>query len=194
MTRDNIVVTIEPITIITKESSVISSSYNNTVKSYNRDKYININVLIGETVYEGSGKMFVNRVLGGGDGFTPPKVELTLQGTGMCKNVPVTEFWTFVATVNDDESAMAEGQGLLITKDKHNRQLVAAKASGLGKAEKDAEFNTSQFVIFYTARNPKARGALNFLDKILGMARLVTNEETMEYKVDVREWKLNKKF
>lgn len=149
--------------------------------------------MIGDTVYEGKGRMFVNRVLDGGDGINPPKVELTLQGMGMAKNIPVNEVWTFIATINDDESAMADGQGLVIAKDKHNRQLVVARASGLGKAEKEEEINTSQFIIFYKARNPKARGVLNFMDRVLGMARLVTNEETMEYTVDVREWKLRKK-
>jgi hypothetical protein len=146
--------------------------------------------MIGDTVYEGRGIMTVNRVVAGGDGLKPPTVELTLRGEGLSKGTKVSEIWTFIATVNDDESAMAEGQGMIFTKDKDHREMVVATAKGLGKAHKYEEQNRSQFVIFYTAKNPRARGALNYLDKIVGMARLTTNDETMEYKVDVREWKL----
>jgi hypothetical protein len=79
---------------------------------------------------------------------------------------------------------------MIFTKNRQNREMVVATARGLGKASKDEEMNTSQFVIFYKAKNPRARGQLNFLDNITGMARITVNEETMEYKIDVREWKL----
>jgi hypothetical protein len=145
---------------------------------------------IGETVYEGRGVMTINRIIKGGDGIETPTIELTLKGCGKSKGIEVTEIWTFIAMVNDDESSIADGQGMIFTKNRQNREMVVATARGLGKASKDEEMNTSQFVIFYKAKNPRARGQLNFLDNITGMARITVNEETMEYKIDVREWKL----
>lgn len=146
--------------------------------------------MIGETIYEGKGKIFVNRMLEGGDGTVPPKLELTFVGSGIVNDIIVNELWTITAVVNDDGSAFADGQGLLSTKEKNNRDIVVATAKGLGKASKDEELNTSQFVVFYTAKNPKARGSLNCLDKKVGMCKITANEETMEYTNNVREWKL----
>jgi hypothetical protein len=146
--------------------------------------------LIGETVYQGKGTVTINRIIEGGDGLVPPKLEITLKGEGMSKDVPVTMIWTFIAIVNDDRSAIADGQGIMFSKDRDNREMVVMTAKGLGKDVKNQEYGRSQFVILFTAKNPRARGALNFLDKVVGMARLKTNEETMEYTIDIREWKL----
>lgn len=149
--------------------------------------------MIGETIYEGVGKIFVNRMIEGGDGNIPPKLELTFVGQGLVSNeIKVNELWTLTAIVNDDGSAFADGQGLLSTKSRNNRELVVATAKGLGKASKEDETNTSQFVVFYTAKNPKARGSLNCLDKKVGMCKITANEDTMEYFNNVREWKLVK--
>lgn len=148
-------------------------------------------MLIGETLYEGKGKMIINRMIDGGDGIAPPKIEISLIGEGICKGIPVSELWTFIAIINEDGSAFGDGQGIVFTKDRDNREIVTGIIRGIGKSSTlDDNISKSQCIIFYKSKNPKARGTLNFLNNVVGMNRIETNEDTLEYKSNVRQWVL----
>lgn len=149
--------------------------------------------MIGETLYDGNGIMKINRILQGGDGTLPPKIEFTMIGEGICRGIPVGEIWTIVATIsNDGSNAFGDGEGLIFTKDKMNREIVVANAHGIGTSNIDdnSETSKSQWVVFYKAKNPNARGSLNFLNNMVGMNKIETNDKTLEYTSNVRQWKL----
>lgn len=153
--------------------------------------------MIGEILYEGKGIMTINRIIQGGDGVSAPKIEFTMTGEGFCKGIAVGEIWTIIATIsNDGTNAFGDGQGLIFTKDKINREIVVANAHGIGTSNNVDDTNpncdksTSQWVAFYRAKNPSARGTLNFLNNVVGMNRIETDDKTLKYTSNVRQWKL----
>jgi hypothetical protein len=158
---------------------------------------------LGGYLYKGSGKMNINRVISGGDGLEPPKVEISMQGTGQYLRVPVFEIWTIIATLKPDGSTMGDGQGIIFTRDPGNREIATATLRGVGNIQEDQEddeekvkgnlqfkkYFKNHSVIFYNVKNLSSRGQLAFLHNKVGMNEFETNEETLEYTNKIWEWK-----
>lgn len=148
----------------------------------------------GDIIYEGKGKAVINRVIEGGDGIVTPKIEMTMHGHGAYKGVPTTEIWTFITHVKNDDSSFNEGQGIIFTADKFNRDSVVASGRGVGKnIESDARHQghrrLKDIVVVFSVRNMSSRHPLHFLHNVLGLNEFTLDEETMEYTNKLIEWK-----
>ena len=144
----------------------------------------------GNLIFIGKGNITINRVIDGGDGINPLKLEITFKGMGKCNNVDVGEIWTYIATVNQDGSTFGDGQGILYTLDPSTKKdIVVGTARGMGVYDDETGQVKNAGVVFYKCKNPTPRGALFFLHNQVGLNEFETNETTLEYTNKVWEWK-----
>ena len=152
-------------------------------------------MVFGDIIYEGKGKAVINRIVEGGDGIITPKIEMTLHGQGSYRGVPTTEIWTFITHIKNDDSSFNEGQGIIFTMDKFNRDMVVVSGRGVGKNINDGDMvyhghrRIKDIVVVFSVRNMTGRHPLGFLHNMLGLNEFTLNEETMEYTNKLIEWK-----
>jgi hypothetical protein len=88
--------------------------------------------MLGDKVYETSGKIIGRRVLpnpGGG-----PKMEISIETQGKLLGIEVTETGTYWSAVRPDGSLFGEGQGILVGK---GGELATWVAQGVGTMKPD---------------------------------------------------------
>lgn len=88
--------------------------------------------MLGDKVYETSGKVIARRVLpnpGGG-----PKMEISIETNGTLLGIETTETATYWSAVRPDGSLFGEGQGILVGK---GGQMATWVAQGVGTMKQD---------------------------------------------------------
>ena len=67
--------------------------------------------MLGELIYQGSGKRIVRRILS----TEPVKVEVTFEGGAKILGVEAMEIGTYTSVIRSDGTIYGEGQGVLMT-------------------------------------------------------------------------------
>ena len=143
----------------------------------------NKNFMLGELIYESTGKIVIQKVIDSGDNNNPSaKVELSYSGGGnMRGNGNVTETWTFVNT-HLTNFTQGIGKGVIMTDD-GNR---VATATELGRG-----FHMSPETIVYPGArvfSTDSNGKLAFLNELVGVTQWEV-DTLGNYKVKMWQWK-----
>jgi len=108
--------------------------------------------MLGEKVYETSGRVTGRRVLPnpGGD----PKLEISIETQGNLLGIDATEIATYWSMMRPDGSLFGEGQGVLLGK---NGEAATWVAQGVGTTKQDGSTSFRGAVYFTTSSRDWAR-------------------------------------
>ena len=120
--------------------------------------------MLGEQIYEATGKRTGRRVLSADGGF---KVEVSFDGTGKLIGIDVIEIGTYWSESRPDGSLYGEGQGVMLSPDGTS---ATWKGSGVGKIAPGGAVSY-RGAVYYTSTSPK-------------LARLHTVAQVFEFEVD----------
>jgi hypothetical protein len=81
--------------------------------------------MLGEKIWEGTGKRIVRRVLS----IEPPTVEVTFETAGKLLGINCGEMATYTSVVRPDGTIFGEGQGAIMTE---AGEMIAWKGAGVG--------------------------------------------------------------
>ena len=132
--------------------------------------------MLGELIFQGSGKRIVRRVLS----TEPPRVEVTFEGGGKLLGVDAMEIGTYTGTIRADGTIYGEGSGVVMTA---AGDSLTWKGAGVGTF-KERGAVSYRGAIFYST------GAAKFtrLNPVAGVFEFDTDEHgTTQSKV--WEWK-----
>jgi hypothetical protein len=163
----------------TYEMALAQDVQNNTI-AVNNSK----NSMLGELIYESSGKIVNQKVVDTGDIYNPSaKVELSYSGSGYMQGIGnVTETWTFVNTHLINNITQGIGKGVILTDDGNG----IATATELGRG-----FHMSPETIVYPGArvfSADSNGKLAFLNELVGVTQWEV-ECLGNYKVKMCQWK-----
>ncbi len=144
----------------------------------------NKNSMLGELIYESTGKIVSQKVVDIGDINNPSaKVELSYSGSGYMQGIGnVTETWTFVNTHLINNITQGIGKGVIMTDDGNG----VATATELGRG-----FHMSPESIVYPAArvfSTDSNGKLAFLNELVGVTQWEV-DSLGNYKVKMWQWK-----
>ena len=142
------------------------------------------NSMLGELIYESSGKIVRQKVVDTGDIYFPSaKVELSYSGSGYMQGIGnVTETWTFVNTHLINNITQGIGKGVILTDDGNG----VATATELGRG-----FHMSPETIVYPGArvfSADSNGKLAFLNELVGVTQWEV-DSLGNYKVKMWQWK-----
>jgi hypothetical protein len=142
------------------------------------------NSMLGELIYESSGKIVSQKVVDTGDIYNPSaKVELSYSGSGYMQGIGnVTETWTFVNTHLKNNISQGIGKGVIMTDDGNG----VATATELGRG-----FHLSPETIVYPGArvfSADSNGKLAFLNELVGVTQWEV-DSLGNYKVKMWQWK-----
>jgi hypothetical protein len=142
------------------------------------------NSMLGELIYESSGKIVSQKVVDTGDIYNPSaKVELSYSGSGYMQGIGnVTETWTFVNTHLKNNITQGIGKGVIMTDDGNG----VATATELGRG-----FHMSPETIVYPGArvfSADSNGKLAFLNELVGVTQWEV-DSLSNYKVKMWQWK-----
>ena len=161
----------------TYEMALAQDVENNTV-AVNNSK----NSMLGELIYESSGKIVSQKVVDTGDD-PSAKVELSYSGSGYMQGIGnVTETWTFVNTHLKNNITQGIGKGVIMTDDGNG----VATATELGRG-----FHMSPETIVYPGArvfSADSNGKLAFLNELVGVTQWEV-DSLGNYKVKMWQWK-----
>ena len=163
----------------TYEMALAQDVQNNTI-AVNNSK----NSMLGELIYESSGKIVSQKVVDTGDIYNPSaKVELSYSGSGYMQGIGnVTETWTFVNTHLINNITQGIGKGVILTDDGNG----VATATELGRG-----FHMSPETIVYPGArvfSADSNGKLAFLNELVGVTQWEV-DSLGNYKVKMWQWK-----
>ena len=163
----------------TYEMALAQDVENNTI-AVNNSK----NSMLGELIYESSGKIVSQKVVDTGDIYNPSaKVELSYSGSGYMQGIGnVTETWTFVNTHLKNNITQGIGKGVIMTDDGNG----VATATELGRG-----FHMSPETIVYPGArvfSADSNGKLAFLNELVGVTQWEV-DSLGNYKVKMWQWK-----
>ena len=163
----------------TYEMALAQDVENNSV-AVNNSK----NSMLGELIYESSGKIVSQKVVDTGDIYNPSaKVELSYSGSGYMQGIGnVTETWTFVNTHLKNNITQGIGKGVIMTDDGNG----VATATELGRG-----FHMSPETIVYPGArvfSADSNGKLAFLNELVGVTQWEV-DSLGNYKVKMWQWK-----
>ncbi len=144
----------------------------------------NKNSMLGELIYESTGKIVSQKVVDIGDINNPSaKVELSYSGSGYMQGIGnVTETWTFVNTHLSNNITQGIGKGVIMTDDGNG----VATATELGRG-----FHMSPESIVYPAArvfSTDSNGKLAFLNELVGVTQWEV-DSLGNYNVKMWQWK-----
>jgi hypothetical protein len=127
----------------------------------------NKNSMLGELIYESTGKIVSQKVVDTGDiNGALAKVELSYSGSGYMQGIGnVTETWTFVNTNLPNNITQGIGKGVIMTDDGNG----VATATELGRG-----FHVSPETIVYPGArvfSTDSNGKLAFLNELVGVTQ-----------------------
>jgi hypothetical protein len=161
----------------TYEMALAQDVKNNTI-AVNNSK----NSMLGELIYESSGKIVSQKVVDTGDD-PSAKVELSYSGSGYMQGIGnVTETWTFVNTHLKNNITQGIGKGVIMTDDGNG----VATATELGRG-----FHMSPETIVYPGArvfSADSNGKLAFLNELVGVTQWEV-DSLGNYKVKMWQWK-----
>lgn len=161
----------------TYEMALAQDVENNSV-AVNNSK----NSMLGELIYESSGKIVSQKVVDTGDD-PSAKVELSYSGSGYMQGIGnVTETWTFVNTHLKNNITQGIGKGVIMTDDGNG----VATATELGRG-----FHMSPETIVYPGArvfSADSNGNLAFLNELVGVTQWEV-DSLGNYKVKMWQWK-----
>jgi hypothetical protein len=161
----------------TYEMALAQDVENNTVAVDNSK-----NSMLGELIYESSGKIVSQKVVDTGDD-PSAKVELSYSGSGYMQGIGnVTETWTFVNTHLRNNIIQGIGKGVIMTDDGNG----VATATELGRG-----FHMSPETIVYPGArvfSADSNGKLAFLNELVGVTQWEV-DSLGNYKVKMWQWK-----
>jgi hypothetical protein len=142
------------------------------------------NSMLGELIYESSGKIVSQKVVDTGDiYYLSAKVELSYSGSGYMQGIGnVTETWTFVNTHLKNNITQGIGKGVIMTDDGNG----VATATELGRG-----FHMSPETIVYPGArvfSADSNGKLAFLIDRVGVNQFDV-DSLGNYKVKMLQWK-----
>ena len=132
--------------------------------------------MLGELIYQGSGKRIVRRVLS----TEPPKVEVTFEGGGKILGVDAMELGTYTSVIRSDGTIYGEGQGVVMTP---AGDQMTWKGAGVGTFKERGAVSYRGAIYYHTA-SPK----MSRLNTVAGVFEFDSDEHgTTQSKV--WEWK-----
>ncbi len=132
--------------------------------------------MLGELIYEGSGKRIVRRVLS----TEPTKVEVTFEGGGKILGVDAMEIGTYTSTIRPDGSIYGEGQGVVMTAE---GEAISWKGAGAGVFKERGAVSYRGAVYYQTASAKMAR-----LNSLAGVFEF-ESDENGNTQSKIWEWK-----
>ena len=161
----------------TYEMALAQDVENNSV-AVNNSK----NSMLGELIYESSGKIVSQKVVDTGDD-PSAKVELSYSGSGYMQGIGnVTETWTFVNTHLRNNITQGIGKGVIMTDDGNG----VATTTELGRG-----FHMSPETIVYPGArvfSADSNGNLAFLNELVGVTQWEV-DSLGNYNVKMWQWK-----
>ena len=144
----------------------------------------NKNSMLGELIYESTGKIVSRRVVDTGDiNSLSAKVELSYSGSGYMLGIGnVTETWTFVNTHLKNNITQGIGKGVIITDDGNG----IATATELGRG-----FHLSPETMVYPGArvfSADSNSKLAFLNELVGVTQWEV-DSLGNYKTKMWQWK-----
>jgi hypothetical protein len=132
--------------------------------------------MLGELIYQGSGKRIVRRVLS----TEPVKVEVTFEGGGKVLGVEAMEIATYTSVIRSDGTIYGEGVGVLMTT---AGDSITWKGAGVGTFKERGAVSYRGAVYYHTA-SPK----LSRLNTVAGVFEF-ESDESGNIQSKVWEWK-----
>src|SRR4051794_2938641 len=132
--------------------------------------------MLGELIYQGSGKRIVRRILS----TEPVKVEVTFEGGGKILGVDGMEIATYSSLVRSDGTMYGEGEGVVMTLE---GEQITWKGAGVGSF-KERGAVSYRGAIFYHTASPK----LSRLNTVAGVFEFDADENG-NTQSKVWEWK-----
>jgi len=132
--------------------------------------------MLGELIYQGSGKRIVRRVLSS----EPVKVEVTFEGPGKVLGIDAMEIGTYTSVIRSDGTIYGEGAGVLMTT---AGDSITWKGAGVGTFKERGAVSYRGAVYYHTA-SPK----LSRLNTVAGVFEF-ESDESGNIQSKVWEWK-----
>jgi len=132
--------------------------------------------MLGELIYQGSGKRIVRRVLSA----EPVKVEVTFEGSGKILGTDAMEIGTYTSVIRSDGSIYGEGQGVLMTS---GGDSIIWKGTGVGTFKERGAVSYRGAVYYQTAAQKLSR-----LNTVAGVFEFEADENG-NTQSKVWEWK-----
>jgi len=132
--------------------------------------------MLGELIYQGSGKRIVRRVLS----TEPVNVEVTFEGGGKVLGVEAMEIGTYTSVIRSDGTIYGEGAGVLMTT---AGDSITWKGAGVGTFKERGAVSYRGAVYYHTA-SPK----LSRLNTVAGVFEF-ESDESGNIQSKVWEWK-----
>ena len=120
--------------------------------------------MLGESIYQGSGKRILRRVLS----TEPVRVEVTFEGGGKLLGVDVMELGTYTSTIRSDGTIYGEGAGVLMSP---AGDQVSWKGGGVGTF-KERGAVSYRGAVYYQTVSPK----LSRLNAVAGVFEFESDE------------------
>jgi len=131
--------------------------------------------MLGELIYEGSGKRNVRRVVS----IDPVQLEVTFEGSGKMHGLDVMEIGTYHTMIRSDGTLYGEGQGVIMSAD---GDLVTWKGTGTGSV-KAGTVSYRGSISYHTASPKLAR-----LNTVAGVFEFESGQDGST-QAKVWEWK-----
>ena len=132
--------------------------------------------MLGELIYQSSGKRIVRRVLA----TEPVKVEVTFEGGGKILGVEAMEIGTYTSVIRSDGTIYGEGAGVLMTT---AGDSITWKGAGVGTF-KERGAVSYRGAVYYQTASPK----LSRLNTVAGVFEF-ESDESGNTQSKVWEWK-----
>jgi len=132
--------------------------------------------MLGELIYQGSGKRIVRRVLSS----EPVKVEVTFEGPGKVLGIDAMEIGTYTSVIRPDGTIYGEGAGVLMTT---AGDSITWKGAGVGTFKERGAVGYRGAVYYHTA-SPK----LSRLNTVAGVFEFEA-DESGNVQSKIWEWK-----
>lgn len=132
--------------------------------------------MLGELIYQGSGKRIVRRVLSS----EPVKVEVTFEGPGKVLGIDALEIGTYTSVIRPDGTIYGEGAGVLMTT---AGDSITWKGAGVGTF-KERGAVSYRGAVYYQTASPK----LSRLNTVAGVFEF-ESDESGNTQSKIWEWK-----
>jgi hypothetical protein len=132
--------------------------------------------MLGELIYQGSGKRIVRRVVSS----DPVKVEVTFEGGGKILGVDAMEIGTYNSQIRHDGTIYGEGAGVVMTP---TGDSITWKGAGVGIFKERGAVSYRGAIYYYTVSPKLAR-----LNSVAGVFEF-DSDENGNTQSKVWEWK-----
>ena len=132
--------------------------------------------MLGELIYQGSGKRIVRRVLSS----EPVEVEVTFEAGGKVLGVDAMEIGTYTSVIRPDGTMYGEGAGVLMTT---AGDSITWKGAGVGTFKERGAVSYRGAVYYHTASSKLSR-----LNSVAGVFEFEA-DESGNVQSKIWEWK-----